>query len=259
MDPAATGTADGQPAGARRPLIAVTGRRFDAGRTFRDEASVAIQAAYLDAVSRSGAVAVLLPPEPLVGHEAAARVDRLDGLVLTGGPDVDPARYDRSAHPTTYGVSALQDAFEVALLRAALARGIPVLAICRGLQVVNVAHGGTLHQHLPDLAGVGPHGVPDGGGGTLNDVTVEPGSLLASVVGDVTTSGMCHHHQAVDEVGAGLSVSARTADGVVEALEPADPDGSSWLLAVQWHPEETAHDHPASQRLFDHLAAAAVR
>jgi putative glutamine amidotransferase len=237
----------------------VTGRRFDAGRTFRDEASVAIQAAYLDAVVRAGAVAMLLPPEPLVGHEAATRIDRLDGLVLTGGPDVDPARYDRSAHPTTYGVSQLQDAFEVALLHAALARGIPVLAICRGLQLVNVAHGGTLHQHLPDLPGIGPHGVPDGGGGTLNQVAVEPGSLLASVVGGTETAGVCHHHQAVDEVGAGLSVSARTSDGVVEALEPADAEGPSWLLAVQWHPEETAQGHPASQRLFDHLVAAAAR
>jgi putative glutamine amidotransferase len=242
-----------------RPLIGVSGRRFPEGKTFQREAAVAIQAAYTDAVHSAGGIAVVLPPESIDPLEATARMGALDGLILTGGPDVDPATYGAERDPTTYGVDDAQDAFDTAMLRAAIDLARPVLAICRGLQVVNVAFGGTLHQHIPDLDGIGTHGVPDGGGGTDNRFVIEEDSLLARVVGTTAMAGRCHHHQAVDRVGAGLVVSARTADGTVEGLELGDDQGGPWLVAIQWHPEETAAVDPDDQRLFDHLVLAAQR
>jgi putative glutamine amidotransferase len=260
-----------------RPLIGVSGRRFPEGRTFKREAAVAIQAAYTDSVHRAGGIAVVLPPESIdtldrAGGiavvlppesidtlEATARMATLDGLVLTGGPDVDPESYGAERDPTTYGVDDAQDSFDTAMLRAAIDLARPVLAICRGLQVVNVAFGGTLHQHIPDLEGIGVHGVPDGGGGTDNRYAIEEESLLARVVGTTSMVGRCHHHQAVDRVGAGLVVSARTADGTIEGLELGDDEGGPWLVAVQWHPEETADVDSDDQRLFDHLVLAAQR
>jgi putative glutamine amidotransferase len=243
----------------RRPLIGVSGRRFPEGKTFKREAAVAIQAAYTDSVHRAGGVAVVLPPQAIDPVEAAARMATLDGLVLTGGPDVDPARYGADPHPTTYGVDDAQDRFDMAMLRAAIDLARPVLAICRGLQVVNVAFGGSLHQHIPEIDGIGAHGIPDGGGGSDNRYEIAPGSLLAGVVGSASMAGRCHHHQAVDRVGSGLVVSARTADGIVEGLELGDDEGGPWLVAVQWHPEETAEVDPDDQRLFDHLVLAAQR
>jgi putative glutamine amidotransferase len=204
-------------------------------------------------------MAVVLPPAAIDEGEACRRMSALDGLLLTGGPDVDPALYGQDAHEATYGVDDAQDTFDAAMLRAALDLAKPVLAICRGLQVVNVAFGGTLHQHLPDLGGLGAHGVPDGGGGTDNRFDVATGSLLAAVVGSNSLAGRCHHHQAVDRVGEGLAVVARTADGVVEGLELAEDAVGPWFLAVQWHPEETAAEDPDDQSLFDHLVMAAAR
>jgi putative glutamine amidotransferase len=226
----------------RAPVIGVSGRRFPAGRLFK----------------REDAVAVVLPPGPVDRAAALRRMGSLDGLVLTGGPDVDPSRYFADPHTSTYGVDDAQDTFDIAMLLAALELAKPVLAICRGLQIVNVAFGGTLHQHLPDLDGLGPHGVPDGGGGTDNRFELVAGSLLATVVGATSMAGRCHHHQAVDRVGEGLAVVARTADGVVEGLELTDEVGS-WFVAVQWHPEETADEDRDDQALFDHLVEAAAR
>jgi putative glutamine amidotransferase len=243
----------------RRPLVGVSGRRFPPGRTFKREAAVAIQAAYTDAVYRAGGVAVVLPPEGIDGPEASARMATLDGLVLAGGPDVDPGLYGAEPHPSTYGLDDAQDAFDTAMLRAAIDLARPVLAICRGLQVVNVAFGGSLHQHIPELDGIDAHGVPDGGGGTDNRFEIEPDSLLASVVGTTSMAGRCHHHQAVDRAGDGLVVSARTPDGTIEALELGDDEGGPWLVAVQWHPEETAEADPDDQPLFEHLVEAARR
>ncbi|MEZ5322604.1 MAG: gamma-glutamyl-gamma-aminobutyrate hydrolase family protein [Microthrixaceae bacterium] len=138
--------------------------------------------------------------------------------------------------------------------RCAAAR-LPVLCICRGLQLLNVAFGGTMRQHITGSPGVGEHGVPLGGGGATNRYELSPGSLAEAVMGTASPAGRCHHHQAVGEVGEGLVVTGRTADGVVEVMELAD--AGSWLLAVQWHPEETAATDPANQALFDHLVAAA--
>lgn len=240
-----------------RPVIGVTGRRMPVDQPFPLLGAVAIQETYVDAIDRAGAIAAVLAPRLLDDGDADAHVAALDGLLLTGGPDVDPSRYGAVPHERTYGVSRLQDEFELALLGAAERVGRPVLCICRGLQLLNVAHGGTLHQHLPDLDGVAEHGVPAGGGGTRHTIVVEAESRLARALGNHRPVGECHHHQAVDQVGDGLVVVARAADGVIEGLESTSDDG--WLVAVQWHPEDTAHHDEDQQRLIDALVRQARR
>jgi putative glutamine amidotransferase len=175
---------------------------------------------------------------------------RVDALVLTGGPDVDPARYGEAPHPSVYGVDAADDDFECALAEAATIRSVPTLAICRGIQILNVARGGTLHQHIADDPGVPAHGQPGvAGGAREHEVTLDAGSLVADVMDTTKIVASCHHHQAIDQLGDGLRVVGRATDGIVEALEL---DGA-FLLAVQWHPEDTADTDPAQQRLFDAL------
>ncbi|MEJ7585278.1 MAG: gamma-glutamyl-gamma-aminobutyrate hydrolase family protein [Acidimicrobiales bacterium] len=233
----------------RRPLIAVTGRRLAVGRVERWlEAAVASPALYVEAVARAGGLGVVLAPEVLDADGAGVVVASFDGLLLTGGIDVDPGLYGQARVPETYGCDPAADAFELALLEAALAGGVPTLAICRGLQLLNVARGGTLRQHITGQPGLVPHGIPNGGGGSLVEVTVGAGSRLEGVVG-ATAVGFCHHHQAVERLGRGLRVVARASDGVIEAIEPVDVAG--FALAVQWHPEDTAGRDPDQQRLFD--------
>jgi putative glutamine amidotransferase len=172
--------------------------------------------------------------------------------LFLGGPDVDPALYNGDPHPTIYGTDLDDDQFEIALARAALADAVPMLAICRGIQVLNVALGGTLVAHLPELDGVGPHGRPgEPGGAAMNKVNLDPGSLLATTMDGERVMCSCHHHQALERLGDGLRVTARADDGVIEGVEV---DGA-WALAVQWHPEDTAGQDRAQQRLFDALVA----
>ncbi|UNO43704.1 gamma-glutamyl-gamma-aminobutyrate hydrolase family protein [Streptomyces sp. MST-110588] len=203
-----------------------------------------LPAAYHQLVQRSGGLAALLPPgDPAT---AARTVARLDGLVIAGGPDVEPVRYGADPHPRTGPPDRARDAWELALIDAALTSGVPLLGICRGLQLLNVALGGTLVQHVDGHAG--PPGV-------FASHTVEPvpGTLLETLLpGPVTVPA--YHHQAVDRLGAGLRPSAYAADGTVEALEAAGPgpSGRGFALAVQWHPE--AGD---DARLTDALIAAA--
>src|SRR5262249_41595468 len=155
----------------------------------------ALPARYLDSVRRAGGQPVVVDPE---GADAETVVARVDALVLTGGPDVDPAYYGEAPHEKTYGVEPTHDEFEIALVRRAIDAQLPTLAICRGLQVLNVALGGTLYQHLPDDPGVAAHGKPGETGGELrHTVTVEPSSLLAQVTGATQLVASCHHHQAV--------------------------------------------------------------
>jgi putative glutamine amidotransferase len=229
-------------------LIAITGRLLPAGRVSGwTAASSASPVQYADAIARAGGHAVVLPPTELDPAGAADLVARFDGLLLSGGPDVDPARFDAAPHATVYGVDPLVDAFEATLTEAAVATGVPVLAICRGIQLLNVVLGGTLHQHLADDEALLPHGDPHNVAGATHEVVVEPGTRLAEALGTTTVTGESVHHQAVDRVGDGLSVSARTADGVVEGLELDD----GWVVGVQWHPERTAAVDPVQQRLFD--------
>jgi putative glutamine amidotransferase len=207
-----------------------------------------LPAAYFQGVIAAGGAAVLLPPQP-VDPEIAERVlDGLDGLLITGGKDVDPAAYGQQPHPATDPPARLRDAWEFTLLDAALRRRLPVLGICRGAQVLNVAHGGTLHQHLPDVIGHSGHRAGNAVFSRLPVRTV-PGTRLATMLGE-SVDAQCYHHQAIADVGQGLIVSAWDADGVIEALELP---GQAFVLAVQWHPEESMDD----LRLFSAIVEAA--
>ncbi|WKG06524.1 gamma-glutamyl-gamma-aminobutyrate hydrolase family protein [Mycolicibacterium sp. HK-90] len=207
---------------------------------------------YFEGVTRGGGIAVLLPPQPVDGDIVDRVLARVDGLVITGGPDVDPARYGQQPHPATNEPATERDTWEFALLEGALRQGIPVLGVCRGAQVLNAALGGTLHQHLPDVIGHTRHQKGDAVFGTSSVRTVA-GTRLARLIGE-TSDAQCYHHQAIDRLGEGLVVSARDSDGVIEAVErdPALP-GDAFVVAVQWHPEETLDD----LRLFTAVVEAA--
>jgi len=235
-----------------RPLIAVVGRRIqpDGVRGWPHAGAVAVPAPYLDALKRAGAQEAVLYPEPGDDAGAAQTLARFDGLLLIGGPDVDPARYGAEPHEKTYGVDPEQDDYEDRIVRAAVSAETPVLAICRGIQVLNVALGGTLVQHLPDRDGTGQHtvkGASEAGGRQDHDVTIEAGSLVAKAVGTTRATCPSSHHQAIDRLGQGLTATAWTDDGVIEAVEYE----RGWIVGVQWHPESSAHRDPAQQSLFD--------
>lgn len=210
-------------------------------------------ATYVEAVVRSGGTPLLLPP---VGTDTSV-LEVLDALVVIGGSDMEPGRYGQDPHPRT-SPEPYRDDHDLALVHAALQRGTPLLAICRGVQVLNVALGGTLHQHVPDVV---PEVAREQGGATVYqpapgqygevEVRTEPGSRIAAALGETTTVP-CYHHQAVDRVADGLLVTARSADGLVQALEP---EGPAWALGVQFHPEED----PTDDRLFAALIQHAHR
>jgi putative glutamine amidotransferase len=212
-----------------------------------------LPAIYVESVTNAGGVATLLPPQPVDDGIAGRVLDGLDGLVITGGRDVDPAAYGQTPHPNTDQPADDRDAWEFALLRGALARRLPVLGICRGAQILNVALGGTLHQHLPDVVGHTRHQAGNAVF-TTSSIRTVPGTRVAGLVGE-STEAQCYHHQAIATVGRDLVVSASdTADGVIEAVEidqAIHPD--AWVVAVQWHPE-VARD----KRLFGALVAAAA-
>jgi len=191
---------------------------------------------YVDAVHRAGAMALLLAPDPVLVEDPDEILDRLDGLMLAGGADIDPEAYRAAAHPLTIGSVPERDTFEVALVRRALERDLPVLGICRGMQVMNIACGGTLHQDLPEVLGHEEHRRVLGSfDGADHDVRLKPGSLAARAAGEERHVAKSHHHQGVDRVGDGLEVTGwATVDELPEALERAD---NGFALGVQWHPE----------------------
>jgi gamma-glutamyl-gamma-aminobutyrate hydrolase PuuD len=206
--------------------------------------SVILPRVYLDSVVAAGGVPLLLPP---VGTDPSV-LSVLDGLVIAGGCDVDPASYAAAPHPETVDTQPGRDEHESLLIRAALEQDLPLLAVCRGLQMLNVTLGGTLHQHLPDVVAHDAH-QPGCAVFATTEVKIEPGTLTASILGD-RTIGRCYHHQALDVVAPGLQVTARAGDGTVEAAEVADHD---FALGVQWHPEE----NPDDLRLFTALIRSA--
>lgn len=234
-------------------FVAIPTYHLPEGRVVRwSTGGYAIPERYVSALWRAGLSPVLLPRP---GHgDAEEALAPFAGLLLAGGGDVDPGCYGAEPHNTTYGVDASRDGMELQLLTAALRLGLPTLAICRGMQVVNVAFGGTLHQHLPDLEGRDVHGDPTEGRSVIHGVDVAPESRLGTALQAQRLEGcVSHHHQAVDRIGSGLVQVAQSGDGVVEGLEL--PPGASWLVAVQWHPEVNAADDPAQQAIFGSFAS----
>jgi putative glutamine amidotransferase len=226
-----------------RPLIGISTYREQARWGFWDLPAVLLPASYADAVAEVGGEPVLLP----TGAVSAEVVGRLDGLVLAGGADVDPARYGCTPGPHTTVLRPERDAAELAVLQAALDRDLPLLAICRGMQLLNVALGGVLLQHLPDVPDTGSHD-PGEGLFARRKVRTGPGTQLDRLLGPATAVD-CHHHQAVDRIAPELTPSAWAEDGLVEAVEAS---GRRFCLGVQWHPE--AGD---DRRLFAALVSAA--
>jgi putative glutamine amidotransferase len=187
---------------------------------------------YSLAVQREGAIALMLSPDDAVADEPDQLLDMLDGLILAGGSDVDPASYGANPHPETRGTNAQRDRFELALARAALERDMPVLGICRGMQMLNVACGGTLEQHLADIQ---THRHTPGEF-CDHPVDLEPDSLAARAARTERLAVKSHHHQGVAQLGAGLEATGRNpSDGVIEAIELPD---RQFALGVLWHPEE---------------------
>jgi putative glutamine amidotransferase len=231
-----------------RPVVGLTSYLERVQTGIWDMPAGYLSADYFQGVVAAGGAAVLLPPQPAEPETVGSVLDSVHALVITGGYDLDPTAYGQQPHPTTDQPRPARDAWEFALLRGALDRGLPVLGICRGAQVLNVALGGTLHQHLPDVLGHDKHRAGQGVFTRLPVRTVA-GSRLAAVVGE-STDAPCYHHQAIDKVGAGLVVSGWDPDGVVEALEMP---GDRFVLAVQWHPEQTLDD----LRLFAAIVDAA--
>jgi putative glutamine amidotransferase len=231
------------------PVIGITTYRQQAKTGVWDVDAAFLHSGYIESVTRAGGIAVLLPPQP-VSPEVADRVlGGVDGLVFAGGRDVNPDLYGQTSGEHTDQPDIRRDAWEFALLNSALEREIPTLFICRGAQVLNVHFGGTLIQHLPDVVGSTEYQRGNAEFTTM-EMSVDAGSRLSTIVG-TTVSGNVYHHQAIDRVGDGLSVSARSADGIVEAVEI---DGHPFGVAVQWHPEVTSD---TDGRLFDALVSAA--
>jgi putative glutamine amidotransferase len=190
---------------------------------------------YVSAVQAAGGLAVLLPPDDAAAEDPDQLLDRLDALVLAGGNDVDPASYGARPHPEVGATAPERDRFELALAHRALERELPLLAICRGMQMLNVARGGTLVQHVPDVVGHAEHRHTPGQFAD-HEVELEAGSLAAAAAGAERLAVKSHHHQGVDELGEGLEITAWSArDRLPEAIE--DPD-RPFVLGVLWHPEE---------------------
>ena len=212
----------------------------------------AIPAAYVQAILRAGGMPLLLPTAAV--DTVDRWLDRIQGLVLIGGGDIDPACYGAAPHDSIYNLDSDRDACEFALARGALASRLPLLAICRGMQVVNVVSGGSLHRHLPEVFGEQvAHRLPPRET-TRHPVDVNADAHIVQAMGATRVTTVSWHHQAVDRLGAGLRPVAWAEDGVVEAIEL---DGHPSLLAVQWHPELSAADDPTQQGLFDRLVALA--
>jgi putative glutamine amidotransferase len=234
-----------------RPLIGVTTselRPSSAGTLRRHgeppHPEMALGMTYLRAIEAAGGMPVVLPP---LG-DAEALLERLDGICLSGGPDLDPEAYGAvTRHPELGPTEPSLDSFELALARAADASGIPILGICRGAQALNVARGGTLHQHVP------AHRQTEPATATTHTVHVEEGSRLAALVGTRPLRVNSFHHQATDVLGRGLRAVAHAADGTIEAIEAP---GAAFVLGVQWHAEGLVHQ-PRHRVLFEALVAAA--
>jgi putative glutamine amidotransferase len=228
------------------PLIGITTE----GR-WQDHFQLRIE--YVDAVRRAGGIPVLLPPGE---SHLEALLERLDGIIFSGGGDISPALYQgQTQHPTLSPIDPERDAFEIALAQILLTRRMPMLYVCRGIQLLNVALGGTLMEHLPDeVDGRVTHRL-SADEYLTHPLSIEPHSRLAGILAQTEITPISWHHQAVRQLAPGLTVVARAADGIIEAVEmPEVP----WLMAVQWHPEMSSATDPAQHNLFEWLVKEAV-
>jgi len=221
---------------ARKPNKARTVAVTAGIRQDGDTSRVRLTAAYVTALEYAGLVPMIIPP--LSNERAAGAIlESVSGLVLSGGEDVDPARYGETPHPKIRSVNGARDATEAALIQAAKSRGTPVLAICRGIQILNVALGGTLVQDIASQCDTDiSHDDEGARNSRAHDISIEPGSRIAAAMGTDNCAVNSFHHQSVKKVAEGMRITARSADGIVEGLESVGSDW--WVLAVQWHPEE---------------------
>jgi putative glutamine amidotransferase len=219
-----------------RPIVGVC-TSLERARWSAGEQRVALLPfSYIAEIRRAGALAVMIPPDPILVEAPDEMLDRIDGLILAGGADIDPASYGSEPHPETRGAVPERDRVEISLAHRAIQRDMPVLGICRGMQLINVAQGGTLRQHLPELVGHTDHRRHPGSfENSDHDVLLAAGSLAARAAGEELHGVKSHHHQGVDVIGDGLVVKGlSTLDELPEAIEaPA----CRFVLGVQWHPE----------------------
>jgi putative glutamine amidotransferase len=229
-----------------RPVIGITSYVVPARWAYWELEAALVPLDYVRSVERAGGRPLLVPPAEEGVEET---LDALDGVIFSGGSDLDPGLYEQEAHPETTGVIEERDRFELALLEGALARDMPVLAICRGSQVLNVVRGGDLVQHLPDVVGHERHKHTPGVFAD-HDVELEAGTRLGELLGGEHAPVKSHHHQGFGRVGEGLRVAARADDGTIEAVE--DPS-ARFALGVLWHPEAGE-----DKKLFEALVAEAA-
>jgi putative glutamine amidotransferase len=242
-----------------RPLIAVTTsevRRLGTVELTPEgeppQREMALGLRYLQALEVAGAIPVVTPP--LSAELAESLLTRVDGVCLSGGPDLDPGAYGERRHERTGPVESELDEFELAIARAADRAGLPILAICRGMQVLNVSRGGSLHQHLPDLqAGDVEHRQSAPGTEATHDVALRESSRVARVLERSRTEVNSFHHQGVARLGDGFVITGRAADGTVEAIEAMDRE---FVVGVQWHAETLVH-RPEQAALFEAFVEAA--
>ncbi len=224
-----------------RPVVGLCTAQERASWAVWDQEAVLLPRNYVDRVQGAGALAVLLPPDPMASDDPDAVLDLIDGLLLAGGADIDAAAYGAEPHPLTVGTVPVRDGFEIALARRAMERDLPVLGVCRGMQIMNIARGGTLLQDLPERLGHERHRPVLGTfEGADHGVELEAGSLAARAAGTTRCETKSHHHQGVDELGDGLLVTGHAPfDRFPEAIELP---GRGFALGVQWHAEATDAD-----------------
>jgi putative glutamine amidotransferase len=241
-----------------RPAIGICAALERAQWGVWDRPAALLPFEYIEEIQRAGGMALMIPPDARLIERPGEALDKLDGLVLAGGCDVDPSMYGAEPHPQTNGTVPERDLVEIALTQAAVERDMPVLGICRGMQVLNVALGGTLSQHVPDDVGHSEHrrhpGTFDG-----NDhaVALAAGSLAARAAGELEHNTKSHHHQAVDAIGERLTVTGlSTLDELPEAIELPD---NRFVLGVQWHPEADEHSRVIAALVAEARAYRSVR
>jgi putative glutamine amidotransferase len=240
-----------------RPLIGVTTSEVRPAETINPTPEgeprgreMALGLPYLKGLEEAGGLPMVIPPLDLEAIEPL--LDRLDGICLSGGPDLDPQTYGAGPHPELGPTEPDLDRFELAVARRADERGMPILAICRGTQALNIVRGGVLHQHLPEISDEIPHRQHAPGNQTSHAVTIDPKSRLAAALEGSEIDVNSFHHQAIDRLGDRLVVSARAPDGTIEAVE--DPT-RRFLIGVQWHAETLVH-RPYEAALFRRFVAA---